>query len=125
MPKMSFDLRLPDRPTDRSVSVNVVGGRASRPTAAPVAPRAAEQHVALRVLRGDLVVRLHPALLLLLLLLLQDGGGDGGGGGSDGARVGRPNAAEDARRPEVLLRAGTPHQTVVALQRMGSESVGD
>lgn len=56
-------------------------------------------------------------MLPALLLLLHYGGGDGGGGGSDGARVGRPPAAEErARRHEALLRARTPHQTVVALK---------
>ena len=59
MPKMSLHIRqrFRVRPTERSVSDgNVVGGRASRPATAPVAPRSPEQHVALRVFRGDLVI---------------------------------------------------------------------
>ena len=104
---------------DHSVPGNVVGGRAARAAAAAVAPRAAEEDVALRVLRGDLVI-LAPAsvasaasaaLLMLLKLLLKRG--------CDHARrVGGPRAdAEDAGRPEVLLRAGAPHQAVIALKR--------
>ena len=106
--------------TDRSVPGNVVGGRAAGPAAAAVAARAAaEEDVALRVLRGDLVVLATAvasassaaALLMLLELLLKCGG-------DHARRVGGPRAnAEDAGRTEVLLRAGAPHQTVIALKR--------
>ena len=105
----------------RSVPGNVVGGRAARAAAAAVAARAraAEEDVALRVLRGDLVVLATAvasassaaALLMLLELLLKCGG-------DHARRVGGPRAnAEDAGRTEVLLRAGAPHQTVIALKR--------
>ena len=105
--------------TDRSVPGNVVGGGAARAAAAAVAARAraAEQDVALRVLRGDLVVlaavaRASVTLLMLLELLLK------GGSDHSARRVGGPRAdAEDAGRTQVLLRAGAPHQTVVALKR--------
>ena len=51
--------------------------------------------------------------LMLLELLLKCGGDH-----AAARRVGGPRAdAEDAGRTEVLLRAGTPHQTVVALKR--------